>query len=282
MLLGRDRVDLAALLTWLADQGYLRALTEGGPALLADILPWVDDPCLTTVPTLLGGVDPARPMPDLFAGHPGAADRCRDGAPAAGGRHQLTRWKLRHGWRARKGTKPDQAGDTTADFSGLTWHYGGAVATAGRVVDVKGGTHGRHRRRQRRRATDAAAGAKAKVDEVTEKVKDVVSDLVEKHADKPAGAVKTTTDFVDDKTGGKTAPVSEKVNQAAQAATHVVKGAAGVDDAPAETPEAWSTTSQARRNARRDHDRSRDGCDRRALLCWRALVGPRCRSGTST
>lgn len=97
VLLGRDRVDLAALLTWLADQGYLRALTEGGPALLADILPWVDDLCLTTVPTLLGGVDPARPMPDLLAG----TQVQQTGAEMA---HllleddtQLTRWKLRHG-----------------------------------------------------------------------------------------------------------------------------------------------------------------------------------------
>ena len=123
---------------------------------------------------------------------------------------------------ARKGTKPDQAGDTTADFSGLTWHYGGAVATAGAsstgevlmadTGDVKA------------KAADAAAGAKGQRWMKSPRKVKAVSDLVEKHADKPAGAVKTTTDFVDDKTGSKTAPVSEKVNQAAQAATHVVKG----------------------------------------------------------
>ena len=44
--------------------------------------------------------------------------------------------------------------------------------------------------------------------------------------------MKSTTDFIDEKTGGKTAAVSEKVNQAAQAATGAVKNAASaVDDA---------------------------------------------------
>lgn len=89
------------------------------------------------------------------------------------------------------------------------------------------------------KATEAVTEVTAKAAEIGEKVKEVVADVVGKHADKPADAVKTTTDLIDDKTGGKTAPVSGVVNQAAQAATGAVKTVAGV------TPAEDETTSEA-------------------------------------
>ncbi|MGA7689463.1 MAG: pyrimidine reductase family protein [Jiangellales bacterium] len=57
---GDDAVDLADLLGVLADQGLRRLLCEGGPSLLADLVSGrlLDELCLTTVPTLVGGGAP--------------------------------------------------------------------------------------------------------------------------------------------------------------------------------------------------------------------------------
>jgi riboflavin-specific deaminase-like protein len=54
---GDDAVDLTELLGVLADQGLRRLLCEGGPSLLADLVAGrlLDELCLTTVPTLVGG-----------------------------------------------------------------------------------------------------------------------------------------------------------------------------------------------------------------------------------
>jgi riboflavin-specific deaminase-like protein len=57
---GEEAVDLANLLGVLADQGLRRLLCEGGPSLLADLVRGrlLDELCLTTVPTLVGGGGP--------------------------------------------------------------------------------------------------------------------------------------------------------------------------------------------------------------------------------
>lgn len=57
---GDDEVDLAEMLGVLADQGLPRLLCEGGPGLLADVVAGglLDELCLTTVPTLVGGDAP--------------------------------------------------------------------------------------------------------------------------------------------------------------------------------------------------------------------------------
>jgi riboflavin-specific deaminase-like protein len=54
---GDSEVDLTELVRLLADQGLRRLQCEGGPALLADIVAagLLDELCLTTVPTLVGG-----------------------------------------------------------------------------------------------------------------------------------------------------------------------------------------------------------------------------------
>jgi riboflavin biosynthesis pyrimidine reductase len=60
LVLGRHRVDLAALKRALADRGWTSILSEGGPHLLRDLLAEgvVDELDLTVVPRLLGGVHP--------------------------------------------------------------------------------------------------------------------------------------------------------------------------------------------------------------------------------
>lgn len=57
LVCGSDRVDLTAALEALADRGLTRVLAEGGPRLLGDLLAdaLVDELCLTTSPTLVGG-----------------------------------------------------------------------------------------------------------------------------------------------------------------------------------------------------------------------------------
>lgn len=71
LVLGDDTVDLPALLDELAERGLTRLLSEGGPTLLAALLPHLDELCLSTVPQLLGAVpgQPPRPTPDLLGGH---------------------------------------------------------------------------------------------------------------------------------------------------------------------------------------------------------------------
>ena len=57
VLLGDDAVDLTALRPALAERGFTRLLTEGGPSLLADLVSAgaVDELCCTVVPTLVAG-----------------------------------------------------------------------------------------------------------------------------------------------------------------------------------------------------------------------------------
>ncbi len=57
---GDDDVDLGEVLGVLADQGLRRLLCEGGPSLLADVVAdrLLDELCLTTAPTLVGGAAP--------------------------------------------------------------------------------------------------------------------------------------------------------------------------------------------------------------------------------
>ena len=57
LLLGDDAVDLTALRPALAERGFTRLLTEGGPSLLADLVAAavVDELCCTVVPTLVAG-----------------------------------------------------------------------------------------------------------------------------------------------------------------------------------------------------------------------------------
>lgn len=54
---GDEDVDLSEMAGVLADQGLPRLLCEGGPGLLADVVAsgLLDELCLTTVPTLVGG-----------------------------------------------------------------------------------------------------------------------------------------------------------------------------------------------------------------------------------
>ncbi|HSE70452.1 MAG TPA: dihydrofolate reductase family protein [Nocardioidaceae bacterium] len=58
--LGDSTVDLAALVSWLGSQGWLRVLCEGGPHLLHDLvaLDLLDELCLTVAPSLVGGDGP--------------------------------------------------------------------------------------------------------------------------------------------------------------------------------------------------------------------------------
>ncbi|MDQ1247797.1 MAG: hypothetical protein QG597_2168 [Actinomycetota bacterium] len=215
LVIGGDTVDLAAMLVALADRGLTRLLTEGGPVLLAALMGHVDEICLTTVPTVQGAIagQPARPAPDLLAGRPVTATAPRLGHLIVAQDTLLASWRF----------QPPEQADTMGDVGRNRVHSPHEEAPMTGTDDVKA------------KATDAAADVKAKAEEVVEKVKEVVADVTHKHADKPAAAVKTTTDFVDSKTGGKTAPVSDKVNQAAQAATGAVKAVVPepASDAPA-------------------------------------------------
>ena len=74
LVLGAVTVDLASLLSHLAQRGRTRLLTEGGPTLLAALWPDVDELCLTTTPHILGGIGAPRPSPDLFGGRSLAHD----------------------------------------------------------------------------------------------------------------------------------------------------------------------------------------------------------------
>jgi len=57
LLLGDDAVDVTALRPALAERGFTRLLTEGGPSLLADLVAAgvVDELCCTVVPRLVAG-----------------------------------------------------------------------------------------------------------------------------------------------------------------------------------------------------------------------------------
>ncbi len=67
--------------------------------------------------------------------------------------------------------------------------------------------------------------------EIAGQVKAVVGDLVDKHGDKAADAVQKATAFVDEKSGGKSSAVSEKVNAATQTAVSSLKPEATEDPA---------------------------------------------------
>ena len=60
LVLGEDTVDLTRLRPALHERGLTSLLCEGGPRLLADLLDahQVDELCLTTVPSLVGGDHP--------------------------------------------------------------------------------------------------------------------------------------------------------------------------------------------------------------------------------
>lgn len=60
LVLGRHRVDLAALKSRLAERGLRHVLCEGGPHLLRDLLDQgvLDELCATVVPRLVGGQHP--------------------------------------------------------------------------------------------------------------------------------------------------------------------------------------------------------------------------------
>jgi riboflavin biosynthesis pyrimidine reductase len=60
LVLGEDAVDLTRLRPSLHERGLASLLCEGGPRLLADLLDahQVDELCLTTVPSLVGGDHP--------------------------------------------------------------------------------------------------------------------------------------------------------------------------------------------------------------------------------
>jgi riboflavin biosynthesis pyrimidine reductase len=57
---GADRVDPRLLVAALVDRGLPRIHSEGGPSLLADLVgaDLVDEICVTTSPTLIGGAGP--------------------------------------------------------------------------------------------------------------------------------------------------------------------------------------------------------------------------------
>lgn len=55
-------------LTWLRGNGWRRILTEGGPSLLGEWLPHLDEMCLSISPLMVGATSPPLPAPDLLAG----------------------------------------------------------------------------------------------------------------------------------------------------------------------------------------------------------------------
>ena len=68
VVLDGDRVNPTAALDWLRARGWRRLLTEGGPSLLGEWIPVVDEMCLTLSPHMVGAADPAHPAPDLLGG----------------------------------------------------------------------------------------------------------------------------------------------------------------------------------------------------------------------
>lgn len=57
-----------AALEWLHARGYRRILTEGGPSLLGEWLPYLDEMCLSISPLMVGATHPPLPAPDLLGG----------------------------------------------------------------------------------------------------------------------------------------------------------------------------------------------------------------------
>lgn len=60
-------------LAWLHDRGWQRILTEGGPSLLGEWLPHLDEMCMSISPMMVGSTQPPLPAPDLLGGHALAA-----------------------------------------------------------------------------------------------------------------------------------------------------------------------------------------------------------------
>lgn len=56
--------------------------------------------------------------------------------------------------------------------------------------------------------------AKDSSSDIANKAKDTAGDLADKHGDKVTGAVTKATGFIDEKSGGKSASVTEKVESA--------------------------------------------------------------------
>lgn len=68
VVLDGPTVEPAAALAWLADRGWRRILTEGGPSLLGEWLPHLNEMCMSISPLMVGATDPPLPAPDLLAG----------------------------------------------------------------------------------------------------------------------------------------------------------------------------------------------------------------------
>lgn len=60
-------------LAWLHDRGWQRILTEGGPSLLGEWVPHLDEMCMSISPLMVGSTQPPLPAPDLLGGHSLAA-----------------------------------------------------------------------------------------------------------------------------------------------------------------------------------------------------------------
>jgi riboflavin biosynthesis pyrimidine reductase len=95
LVVGDEHVDLAALLDGLTSRGLTRLLTEGGPTLLASLLPFLDDLCVTTTPTVLGATaELPRPAPDLLGGRRVAQRAATLRSIIAAGDTLLVSWRL--------------------------------------------------------------------------------------------------------------------------------------------------------------------------------------------
>lgn len=62
-------VPPAEALSWLHSRGWTRILTEGGPSLLGEWLPHLNEMCLSVSPLMVGATNPPLPAPDLLGGH---------------------------------------------------------------------------------------------------------------------------------------------------------------------------------------------------------------------
>jgi riboflavin-specific deaminase-like protein len=65
---GDDHVDLPGAIEMLQGRGWTRLLTEGGPKLLGEMLPLVDEFCLSISPQIMGATQPAQVAPDVLGG----------------------------------------------------------------------------------------------------------------------------------------------------------------------------------------------------------------------
>ncbi|MEO6821343.1 MAG: antitoxin [Candidatus Nanopelagicales bacterium] len=73
------------------------------------------------------------------------------------------------------------------------------------------------------KAKDTAEELADKAGDLAGKAKDSVGGLADQHGDSVADAVHKGTDFVDDKTGGKIKPVTDKVDELTDKAVNALK-----------------------------------------------------------